>query len=303
MGKGTKKKKNNSVKQAIKNAELNETTKSVATETTSTQEMESEVVEQEMDLEIENNEEEVECETSLEDEEEVDYEEESDIQEAEYEEIDETEVENTEEVVEEVEYEEIEEKPDYNEIIKKVAKKEKYNIKIEDNKKESKEKLSLNLQDNEVGNLIKIILVITGVVLVLYFVTVLYLKKDEVKEDTETEVSATIQSDEILSSKLLTQSPKDYYVFAYNEEDLYLTTYEILLSNYQMKENAKKVYRLNLDLGFNKNIIGEESNLKGGNLEKIKFTQTSLIRVKKNKIVESYEGKEAILEHLRSLTK
>lgn len=303
MGKGTKKKKNNSVKQAIKNAELNETTKSVATETTSTQEMESEVVEQVMDLEIENNEEEVECETSLEDEEEVDYEEESDIQEAEYEEIDETEVENTEEVVEEVEYEEIEEKPDYNEIIKKVAKKEKYNIKIEDNKKESKEKLSLNLQDNEVGNLIKIILVITGVVLVLYFVTVLYLKKDEVKEDTETEVSATIQYDEILSSKLLTQSPKDYYVFAYNEEDFYLTTYEILLSNYQMKENAKKVYRLNLDLGFNKNIIGEESNLKGGNLEKIKFTQTSLIRVKKNKIVESYEGKEAILEHLRSLTK
>ena len=283
MGKGTKKKKNNSVKQAIKNAELNETTKSVATETTSTQEMESEVVEQEMDLEIENNEEEVECEISLEDEEEVDYEEGSDIQEA--------------------EYEEFEEKPDYNEIIKKVAKKEKYNIKIEDNKKETKEKLSLNLQDNEVGNLIKIILVITGVVLVLYFVTVLYLKKDEVKEDTETEVSATIQYDEILSSKLLTQSPKDYYVFAYNEEDFYLTTYEILLSNYQMKENAKKVYRLNLDLGFNKNIIGEESNLKGANLEKIKFTQTSLIRVKKNKIVEAYEGKEAILEHLRSLTK
>lgn len=303
MGKGTKKKKNNSVKQAIKNAELNETTKSVATETTSTQEMESEVVEQEMDLEIENNEEEVECEISLEDEEEVDYEEESDIQEAEYEEIDETEVENTDDVVEEVEYEEIEEKPDYNEIIKKVAKKEKYNIKIEDNKKESKEKLSLNLQDNEVGNLIKIILVITGVVLVLYFVTVLYLKKDEVKEDTETEVSATIQYDEILSSKLLTQSPKDYYVFAYNEEDFYLTTYETLLSNYQMKENAKKVYKLNLDLGFNKNIIGEESNLKGANLEKIKFTQTSLIRVKKNKIVEAYEGKEAILEHLRSLTK
>ena len=239
MGKGTKKKKNNGTNNAVKNAELKETTKNVATESTSTQEMESEIVEKELDLEVENNDEEIETETVLD---EIENEEETDFHEAEYEQIAEDEL---TEMDEESEFEEIEEKPNYNEIIKKVSKKEKYNIKIEDNKKEPKEKLSLNLQDNEVGNLIKIILIVTGVVLVLYFVTVLYLKKDEVKEETETEISATIQYEEILASKLLTQSPKDYYVFAYNEEDLYLTTYNILLGNYQARENAKKVYRLN----------------------------------------------------------
>lgn len=60
---------------------------------------------------------------------------------------------------------------------------------------------------------------------------------------------------------------------------------------------------MNLDLGFNEQYVGEKSNLKGGKVEELKFANTTLIKVKKKKVVEVYEGKEKILEHLRSITK
>ncbi len=343
MGKGTKKKKNNSNKNAVKNAQL-KTTKNVASETTSEKEFEKDVlneIEEEVkedfveaeyeEIELDEDDHE-EIELDEDDHEEIeldedddDYEEdesnddddieldeddheEIELDEDDHEEIDEEEkdFDYDDEQNEEIDFneendDEINNTIDYNEVIKNVTKKSDYKIKNEE-VKPKKKKANLNFKDNEVGNLIKIILIITGVVLVLYLVTLVYLKKDEVKEE-EKEITATIQYEEILGSKLLSQSPKEYYVFAYKEDDLYLTSYNIYIGNYQYKENSKKVYRMNLDLGFNEQYVGEKSNLKGGKVEELKFADTTLIKVKKKKVVEVYEGKEKILEHLRSITK
>jgi hypothetical protein len=332
MGKGTKKKKNNSNKNAVKNAQV-KTTKNVASETTSEKEFEKDVlneIEEEVKEdfveaeyeEIELDEDDYEENESNEDDyeeielDEDDYEEnesndddeEIELDEDDHEEIDEEEkdFDYDDEQNEEIDFneendDEINNTIDYNEVIKNVTKKTDYKIKNEE-VKPKKKKANLNFKDNEVGNLIKIILIITGVVLVLYLVTLVYLKKDEVKEE-ENEITATIQYEEILGSKLLSQSPKEYYVFAYKKDDLYLTSYNIYIGNYQYKENSKKVYRMNLDLGFNEQYVGEKSNLKGGKVEELKFADTTLIKVKKKKVVEVYEGKEKILEHLRSITK
>lgn len=332
MGKGTKKKKNNSNKNAVKNAQL-KTTKNVASETTSEKEFEKDVlneIEEEVKEdfveaeyeEIELDEDDYEENESNEDDyEEIELDEDNDeenesndddeeieLDEDDHEEIDEEEkdFDYDDEQNEEIDFneendDEINNTIDYNEVIKNVTKKADYKIKNEE-VKPKKKKANLNFKDNEVGNLIKIILIITGVVLVLYLVTLVYLKKDEVKEE-ENEITATIQYEEILGSKLLSQSPKEYYVFAYKEDDLYLTSYNIYIGNYQYKENSKKVYRMNLDLGFNEQYVGEKSNLKGGKVEELKFADTTLIKVKKKKVVEVYEGKEKILEHLRSITK
>jgi hypothetical protein len=333
MGKGTKKKKNNSNKNAVKNAQV-KTTKNVASETTSEKEFEKDVlneIEEEVKEdfveaeyeEIELDEDDYEENESNEDDyeeielDEDDYEEnesnddddeEIELDEDDHEEIDEEEkdFDYDDEQNEEIDFneendDEINNTIDYNEVIKNVTKKTDYKIKNEE-VKPKKKKANLNFKDNEVGNLIKIILIITGVVLVLYLVTLVYLKKDEVKEE-ENEITATIQYEEILGSKLLSQSPKEYYVFAYKKDDLYLTSYNIYIGNYQHKENSKKVYRMNLDLGFNEQYVGEKSNLKGGKVEELKFADTTLIKVKKKKVVEVYEGKEKILEHLRSITK
>lgn len=332
MGKGTKKKKNNSNKNAVKNAQV-KTTKNVASETTSEKEFEKDVlneIEEEVKEdfveaeyeEIELDEDDYEENESNEDDyEEIELDEDDDeenesndddeeieLDEDDHEEIDEEEkdFDYDDEQNEEIDFneendDEINNTIDYNEVIKNVTKKADYKIKNEE-VKPKKKKANLNFKDNEVGNLIKIILIITGVVLVLYLVTLVYLKKDEVKEE-ENEITATIQYEEILGSKLLSQSPKEYYVFAYKKDDLYLTSYNIYIGNYQHKENSKKVYRMNLDLGFNEQYVGEKSNLKGGKVEELKFADTTLIKVKKKKVVEVYEGKEKILEHLRSITK
>lgn len=332
MGKGTKKKKNNSNKNAVKNAQV-KTTKNVASETTSEKEFEKDVlneIEEEVKEdfveaeyeEIELDEDDYEENESNEDDyEEIELDEDNDeenesndddeeieLDEDDHEEIDEEEkdFDYDDEQNEEIDFneendDEINNTIDYNEVIKNVTKKTDFKIKNEE-VKPKKKKANLNFKDNEVGNLIKIILIITGVVLVLYLVTLVYLKKDEVKEE-ENEITATIQYEEILGSKLLSQSPKEYYVFAYKKDDLYLTSYNIYIGNYQHKENSKKVYRMNLDLGFNEQYVGEKSNLKGGKVEELKFADTTLIKVKKKKVVEVYEGKEKILEHLRSITK
>jgi hypothetical protein len=332
MGKGTKKKKNNSSKNTIKNAEV-KTTKNVASKTTSEEELKNDVlneVEEKVkedfveaeyeeieeneesiaddDVEIEEDEEEFELDEEIdyEENEEFEVEEEDELENNESnmntdEEIDFDNQEEDENQVDEKKEEISEENIDYNEVIKKVAKKVDYKIKNE-NVKPKKEKMSLNFKDNEIGNLIKITLIVTAIVLSLYLATLAYLKKDEVKEE-ETEVTATIQYEEILGSKLLSQSPKEYYVFVYKEDDLYLNTYNLYISSYQYKENTKKVYRMNLDSGFNKTFVDEKSNIKGAKIEDLKFVDTTLIKVKKKKVVEVYEGKDKILEHLRSIAK
>lgn len=177
----------------------------------------------------------------------------------------------------------VEQKPEKKQVIKKEVKQ------------------ATPITSNEVTNLIKIVLIVSAVFLIFYGITIIVTKnkKASVPENTD----AVIQYDEILLGTLFEQPNSEYYVLVTAADDEYLTTYTTYLSTYKTKENATRFYTSNLDSGFNKTYIAEESFINTNNLAELKFKESTLLKIKDKKIVSSYEGNVKIIEHLKTLIK
>lgn len=168
---------------------------------------------------------------------------------------------------------------------------------------QSKEKLVL--EKNELTNLIKIILIVTGIFLAFYLVTYLIAKNSSDNKETdadETEIS--VQYDEILMSNLLKQKNAEYYVLAYDAEDVYYNAYTTYLTSYTGKDNAIRVYNSILSNGFNDSYydVDAVSNTNITSIEELKLNSSTLIKVKDGKIQAVYEGHDAIISYLKTLT-
>lgn len=175
-------------------------------------------------------------------------------------------------------------------------------LKKENSKNLKKEvRTSAPITANEATNLIKIILIVSAIFLIFYGITVIVTKN---KKETAPETQDTvIQYDEILLGTLFEQSNSEYYVLVTKSDDEYLTTYTTYLTTYKSKENATRFYTSNLDSGFNKTYIAEESILDTNTLTELKFKESTLLKIKDKKIVSSYEGNVKIIEHLKTLIK
>lgn len=157
--------------------------------------------------------------------------------------------------------------------------------------------------DTDFAKYIKIILIITAVLLFIYFITYFIVNKDgKTKEQESTTNNATIQYEEILASKMFNQNNNEYYVFIYDKDDNYLNTFNTYLSLYNYKEGSKKVYKINLGSDFNKIIKGEKNIHLVSNVKDFRTTNTTLIKIKNKRVVESYQGNQDIITHLKKIT-
>lgn len=185
----------------------------------------------------------------------------------------------------------------------KTGVKEKVETKTENQgikKEKFKNEESVVITGNEISNLVKIVLIIVAVFLIFYGITSLVTDKKS-KNDPETG-EVTIQYDEILFGTLFEQPNSEYFVLVTKEDDHYNVTYENLLSMYSYVENAIRVYKINLDDGFNKSYEAEESNITN-ELSQLKLSGATLLKIQNKQIVASYEGKTEIVEQLNSLLK
>ena len=157
------------------------------------------------------------------------------------------------------------------------------------NIKKSEKKAETVISNNELKNLLKITLIICGVLLVFYFITILVQNKDNnVNKDSDT--TAVIQYSKILAGEILNRSENEYYVLVEKEAD-YSSLYSPVY-NYQQKGDLK-LYTATLDNALNKRYLGEESNFE----QRFPiFKESTLLKIKDNNIVEHYEGVEAILK-------
>ncbi len=171
-----------------------------------------------------------------------------------------------------------------------------------DKKEIKKEKLLV--ENNEFTNLIKIVLIVTGIFLAFYLLTYLITKNSEDKKKDIDDAEVTIQYDEILMSNLLKQSKSEYYVLAYDAKDVYYDAYNTYLTSYSSKTNALRVYKSILSNGFNKSYYDAEGESKTdvSSIEDLKLNLSTLIKVKDGKIESVYEGHDAIISQLKSLT-
>ena len=183
--------------------------------------------------------------------------------------------------------------------IKKVENKQEV-VKVEKVKVEEKNKEIMPTTNNEMVKLVKIVLLITGIFLVFYGITLLVTENK--KEETPV-TEATIQYDEILLSSLFEQPNNEYYVLVTKEDDDYLGVYSVYTSKYQSKENKLRLYTANLSSGFNSLYEAEESNLNTTKIEELKLKDSTLLKISNKKIVASYEGSTKIIEHLKNISK
>jgi hypothetical protein len=177
-------------------------------------------------------------------------------------------------------------------------------IETEHGEKLNKKKEKLVVEDNEFTNLIKIVLIVTGIFLAFYLITYLVAKNKANDTDKETDTpEVSIQYDEILMSNLLKQSSSEYYVLAYDAKDVYYDTYNTYITSYTGKDDAIRVYTSILSNSFNKAYYDKdaESNTDITSINELKLNSSTLIKVKDGKIQATYEGHDAIVTHLKTL--
>lgn len=154
--------------------------------------------------------------------------------------------------------------------------------------------------DMEYSKVIKITIGVIVVLALVYFVTALAtgeIKFNNKKKVEETETN--IQYEEIIAGQILNRNDKDYYVLLFNFTDTYASYYLSIKDTYVKKDKALPVYIVDLEKDINKGIVAEDSkNIKTyvDNVNSLKVSNPTLIRIKDHKVVQSIEDRDKIIE-------
>lgn len=170
-------------------------------------------------------------------------------------------------------------------------------------KKQTKTNNSFFSSDNEMAKLILLVVIVALAFAIFYIITLFVIKKDDTKTPEEETKEVTIQYEKILIGNILNQKENEYYVLVYKDKDQYVDLYKGYLSYYQSKEESVPYYFAELDNIFNKDFYAEKSNLDVEDFKQIKFSQTTLLRIKDGKVISTYEGKDNITGKLSRMTK
>ncbi len=152
---------------------------------------------------------------------------------------------------------------------------------------------------DELSKLIKVILIVTGIIVIFYGITVVVNKKVNEVTMKKNSTKATIQYDSIIIGSML-NIDGSYYVLIEDENDSKLSEYTTLLQTISATEDAPKIYTANLEDIFNKNYLAKESNYTN-NLEEFKVKSTTLIKINNHEIENTYDTYDSIINKLNEL--
>lgn len=163
---------------------------------------------------------------------------------------------------------------------------------------------SFKVQNEDLFNLFKILIIIIILVFVVYLVIAVMngdFKKEEDSNKVEEEVTASIQNEKILASSIFDKPEKEYYVLGYDGSDEYWSGYySMIYDSYKsiVEEDILPLFWVDLSDGLNSKYVvsedGESNPDVKDNYRKLKLKSPTLIRVKKGKAVDYYEGDEAV---------
>lgn len=136
--------------------------------------------------------------------------------------------------------------------------------------------------------LVFILVILLLFFVILYILTGLFITK-ELKwfgNDKEEEVVSNIEN-KILAIDSLRQIEEEYYVYYYD------TTSENTEVSNKLYLVSETVYRVDLNDAFNSNFVGDPSGIVD-NINDLKVSNPTLIKVSSEKIVEFYSGADEI---------
>lgn len=163
-------------------------------------------------------------------------------------------------------------------------------------KREGKNVKSVQIEKQRANELKpKTLFIILGVLVilfvVLYLITGLFITKDfsfgnrnNTGSDSDTNTSSV--SNKILAVSSLEQEEDEYYVYYYDSSDDN--------NNISGIDNlSDKVYKVDLNDGFNSNYVGESSGIVD-NISDLRVENPTIIKVSDGKIIEFYSGREEV---------
>lgn len=153
--------------------------------------------------------------------------------------------------------------------------------------------------DNEIGKLIKVVLIVTAVIIVFYFVTSFVTKKANSVKNEKSKEKVTIQYDNLIIGSMLNKDG-EYYVLIEKDEDEHLSEYTTSIQMIGINDDALKIYIANLTDSFNKVYLADEANY-DSDLTNFRVKDTTLIRVDNHQIQETFDDYDSIKAKLESL--
>lgn len=152
----------------------------------------------------------------------------------------------------------------------------------------SKKLKSINYESNDTKE-IKSLIIITVVVVViavgLFFLTN-YLNNKKTSNNTK------IDYDTCIVGNMFNRPYNEYYVFLYSSTDKNASTYKGLITSYKDKDDALKIYYVDMNDKFNAAYLSEASNKKPTDVNEVKIKESALILIKDGKVEKYYESLE-----------
>jgi len=189
--------------------------------------------------------------------------------------------------------------------MKKNNKKTKENPIMVEQKKLKNIKINDFAEDgNEIKSFIIIVVIIAILIGIIYGLTEL-LKSDE-KPDKDEIVAGVIDYEKVSVGTILNRPYDEYYVMLYNSEDKNAVVYSTILTKYMQNSTNKdyiKIYYCDLNNTLNKKYYNvNDDNISNPDAEKIEdfdFGELTLLKIKKDKIVEYTEDFKKIKDILK----
>ena len=149
------------------------------------------------------------------------------------------------------------------------------------NNKRLKTKKYESEDTKEIKNLILITLGIIIIVLGFYFLTNKKLSKNN--SNVEFDYST------ITVGEIFNRPYSEYYVFLYDGSSESASSYKSLVSKYEEKEEAIKIYTVDLSQNLDNKYISEESNHNPSKPSEVKIKDSALILIKDGKVEKYFE--------------
>lgn len=159
--------------------------------------------------------------------------------------------------------------------------------------------------DNEFYKLIKVTLILIICFGIFYVVTYFVTKNNAniTGNGSTQEELATIQYDKIVLGDIKNQNRSEYYVLLDKMDSNDYNLYQIYMNMYLTKENALKIFQVDMNDVFNRDYYADETNLNLEDMSKFRIKKATLLKIKNGEIISHFEGKDQIVKEFKSIIK
>ena len=163
-------------------------------------------------------------------------------------------------------------------------------------KKEESKKIENVNNSPSVKGIIRTFIIVALVFGFFYLLT--YILVGDFGKDDDTKEETTIQYDEILAGFSFSMNASKYLVVYYDFDSEDATEILTAIYKYEAKDDALKVYTVDLSNALNKKSVSETSNKNPKDATELAINGTTIIRFRDGMVREYIEGTDKVVDYL-----